>query len=220
MVMDNFIKYKFKKISESKLIENSYTYFEKMKTRRTVREFSEQQIPEEVIVNILKTAATSPSGANKQPWFFYVIKDRELKRKIRTEAERVETENYKYRFPDQMKEDLKILETDAAKPFLEDAPYLIVVCKELYRIENDMKKKNYYVNESVGIAIGLLISAIHFTGLATVPYTPNPMSFLKKILKIPDNLSPVVILPVGYPIDKIMVPNLSKKKLYQIHKIL
>ena len=217
--MDNFMKYEFKKIPNDKLIENLMIFFEKMSKRRTVREFSDEDIPEEVVLKIIEAAATAPSGANKQPWFFYVVKDKNIKRKIREEAEKIELKNYSKRFTDVMKQDLNILRTNANKPFLEIAPYLIVVCKEKYEIIDGKKRKNYYVNESVGIALGFLIAAIHFAGLATVTYTPNPMHFVKVLLNIPENLSPIAILPVGYPKAGAEIPILHKKPLDKFIKI-
>ena len=216
IVMENFIKYEFTKIPQDKLKANSVSFLKKMSSRRTVREFADEKIPEEVIVNLIKTAATAPSGANKQPWFFYLVKSKEIKIKIREAAEKVERENYSKRFTDEMKKDLIRLKTNYQKPFLETSPYLIVVCKERYRIIEGKKYKNYYVNESVGIAIGFLMAAIHSTGLVTVPYTPNPMNFLREILNIPANLTPVIVLPVGYPKSGTKVPSLTKKSVKEI----
>ena len=217
--MDNFIKYEFTKIPQDKLKANSIEFLKKMSSRRTVREFSEEIIPEEVVLNLIRTAGTAPSGANKQPWFFYVVKSKDLKHSIREKAEKIEKENYEKRFTDVMKTDLKKLKTDFRKPFLEEAPYLIIVCKEKYEIINGKKKKNYYVNESIGIALGLLIAAIHYTGLVTVPYTPSPMNFLREILKIPENLTPVIVLPIGYPKSETKVSLLDKKSLNKIISI-
>ncbi len=219
MIMnDNFIDNEFKYFSAEELLQNSAAFLEKISKRRTVRAFSNEEIPEQVIVDIIKAAASAPSGANKQPWFFYVVKDPEIKRKIREEAEQVERENYSKKFTEQMKQDLKELKTNADKPFLEEAPYLIVMCKEKYELINGKKKKNYYVNESVGISLGFLIAAIHFSGLTTVTYTPSPMIFLKEILEMPDNLSPVAVLPVGYPKTATLVPNLRRKSIDKILK--
>jgi nitroreductase len=218
--MDNFIKYEFDKITAEKLIENSSLFLNKILKRRTVRDFSDKMIPEEVILNIIKSAASAPSGANKQPWFFYLIKDKNLKLKIREESEKIEKENYNTRFTNEMKKDLAVLQTGANKSFLQEAPYLIVVCKEKYKIINGKNEKNYYVNESTGIALGFLVAAIHFAGLATVTYTPNPMNFLKNILEIPDNLTPAAILPVGFPKKEASVPNISKKDIPEFLKIL
>jgi len=221
MIMnDNFIKYEFERLNAEELLRNSAAFLEKISKRRSVRSFSDEDIPEEVIVNIIKAAATAPSGANKQPWFFYLVRDKEIKRKIKEEAECVEQENYSKRFSPQMKEDLKKINTDANKPFLEEAPYLIVVCKEKYRLEDGKKKKNYYVNESVGIALGFLIAAIHFSGLFTVTYTPNPMTFLKHILDMPENITPIAILPVGYPKTDTKVNSLPQKNTNKILKVL
>ena len=217
--MENFIKYDFEILPTDEIIKNSEDFFEKLSKRRSVRTFAKTPIPDEVIVNLIKTGATAPSGANKQPWFFYVIKDNMLKRRIREQSEKIERENYETRFSDEMKQDLKQLKTNADKPFLEDAPFLIIVCREKYKISGGKKEKNYYVNESVGIALGFMIAAIHLSGLVTVPYTPNPMHFLRELLEIPENLAPVVILPIGFPAAGTEVPDIVKKSVNEIMKV-
>lgn len=196
----------------------SKDFFLSMNKRRSVREFSDQKIPREVIENIVKTASTAPSGAHKQPWTFCIISNPELKKKIRAAAEKEEYESYQNRMSEQWLEDLKPIGTDWEKPFLETVPYIIVVFKKIYDKEEGQKKTNYYVNESVGIACGLLISAIHQTGLATLTHTPSPMNFLSEILNRPSNERPFLLLPVGYPAKETYVPKLERKDLNEIAK--
>jgi nitroreductase len=201
-------------------------FYRRMKTRRTVREFSAEPVPFELIQVAVHTAGTAPSGANQQPWRFVVVSDPELKRQIRLAAEAEERENYERRFPVQWKEALSPLGTDWHKEFLERAPYLIVV----FRIDYDEvptafadgtagRRKHYYVMESVGIAVGFLLASLHQAGLATLTHTPNPMGFLNQILRRPKNEKPYLIIPVGYPADKAKVPNLRKKSLEEIMEV-
>lgn len=195
------------------LLERSRKFLEMIKKRRTVREFSPEPIPDEVIINCIEAAGTAPSGAHMQPWHFVLVKNPEIKKQIRIAAEEEEKTNYEFRFSEEMKKDIEKLETNFEKPFLETAPVLIAVFKESYRIENQVRRKNYYVNESVGIATGLLITALHYAGLASLPHTPSPMRFLNEILKRPGNESPIVLLPVGYPAENAQVPDLKRKPL-------
>ena len=213
---EDFILLDFDKQSPDEVLRKSEEFYTMIKKRRTVREYSNDNIPEEALINIIKSAGTAPSGANKQPWKFFLIKDNEIRKQIREAAESVEEENYQSRFSESMKDDLKKLKTNSSKPFIEDAPYLIVMFKEKYQRINGKTVKNYYVNESCGIALGILISALHYSGLATVTYTANPMNFLNKILNVPDNFSPYVILPVGFPKDGLSVPDISKKEVEEI----
>jgi nitroreductase len=194
----------------------SEDYYLSMNRRRSVREFSNQSIPKEVIENIVKTAATAPSGAHKQPWTFCIISNPDLKKKIREAAEKEEFESYQNRMSDQWLKDLEPIGTDWQKPFLETVPFIIVVFKKIYDQEEDQKKTNYYVNESVGIACGFLISAIHQAGLATLTHTPSPMNFLSEILERPKNERPYLLLPVGYPAEETYVPKLERKPLEEI----
>ncbi len=206
----------YKKPTVEELNERSLSFLQLMKKRRTVREFSDESVPQEVIRNCIEAAGTAPSGAHMQPWHFVVVRDREIRKQIRFAAEKEERINYEMRYSDEMKKDIEKLETNFEKPFLEDAPVLIAVFKESYRIENNIRRKNYYVNESVGIATGLLITALHVAGLVCLPHTPSPMRFLNEILKRPGNESPTVILPVGYPAENTRVPDLNRKPLDQI----
>ena len=172
------------------------------------------------IKNIIKAASSAPSGANKQPWHFVVVRDPYLKRKIRIAAEKEEKEFYTNRAPDSWLEDLNQFKTDWNKPFLEKAPILIVVFRQSYADLGSTKKKNYYVSESVGIACGVLLTAIHNAGLVSLTHTPSPMGFLEKILKRPKNEKAFLLIPVGYPDGNARVPNLKKKRYKEIATVL
>ncbi|RXP46620.1 nitroreductase family protein [Lutibacter sp. HS1-25] len=228
MAIDNYIlvegfkhlKYNPVIYTANEMMERSKNYFELMHKRRSVREFSDKEIPIEIIQNIIKTAATAPSGANKQPWTFCVVKNAEIKRKIRLAAEEEERKSYDERMSETWLEDLKKLGTDANKPFLEKAPYLIVVFKRPFEVDaNGNKHQNYYVNESVGLACGILISAIHNAGLVTLTHTPSPMRFLEKILDRPKNERAFLLLPVGYGAAEMYVPDICRKSLDEVVKM-
>ena len=182
------IKYDVESVSQEEGILRSANFYKEMNHRRSVREFSTQPVEKEVIENIIQTASTAPSGAHKQPWVFCAVSNSYIKQQIRIAAEAEERENYTSRMSERWKEDLEVLATDADKPFLENAPWLIVVMKKAYDInEKGEKQNNYYVNESVGIACGMLITAIHKAGLVTLTHTPSPMNFLSKVLKHHNN---------------------------------
>ena len=191
-----------------------------MNKRRSVRHFSSKAVPFEVIRNAVMTAASAPSGANKQPWTFVIVEDPEVKRKIRMAAEKEEKEFYDHRAPDEWLADLEPMGTDWRKPFLEDAPYLIVIFKKIYRVDKTQHLKNYYVNESVGIASGFLLTAIHNAGLAALTHTPSPMGFLSKILNRPRNEKAFLLIPVGYPAADAEVPVLTKKSFEQAAEVI
>ncbi len=192
-------------------------FYEHLKTRRTVREFSEREVPREIIEECLLTAGTAPSGANQQPWHFAVVTDAAIKKKIREAAEEEERAFYSGRAPDDWLEALSHLGTDEHKPFLEIAPYLIVVFAQNYGVKSDGGTvKHYYVSESVGLATGMLIAAIHNAGLVSLTHTPSPMKFLTDILDRPSNERPFLILVVGYPADDVKVPKITKKTLGEI----
>jgi len=194
-------------------------FYKFMDTRRSVRDFSDKPVPQSVIENIIKTASTAPSGAHKQPWTFCVVESAELKSQIRVAAEEEEKKSYDGRMSDEWLKDLKPLGTNHLKPFLEIAPYLIIVFKKPYDLGEDREKlQNYYVNESVGIACGMLISAIHNAGLVTLTHTPSPMNFLTKLLERPSNERAFLLLPVGYPATEAFVPDIERKKLGEISK--
>ncbi|MCU0400831.1 MAG: nitroreductase family protein [Algoriphagus sp.] len=212
------VRLAFSQLSEEKMRVNAFSFFEKMNERRTVRAVDSRMVPEEILENIIRTAATAPSGAHKQPWTFCLISDPEIKKQIRIAAEEEERISYTERMPEDWKQDLKPLATDWQKPFLEEAPYLIAVFKQSYGLENGIKSQHYYVNESVGIACGMLITAIHLAGLVTVTHTPSPMNFLSKILGRPENERPYLLLPVGYPKEEAFVPDLERKPLNEVLK--
>ncbi len=203
--------------STEEMKERSAEFYTNMRSRRTVRDFSDRPVPREVIENCLKSAATAPSGANRQPWHFVVVSNPEIKMTIREEAEKEEEEFYNNRAPQEWLEALAPLGTDAQKPFLESAPYLIVIFSQSYALlSNGKKAKNYYVQESVGIATGILITALHHCGLATLTHTPSPMGFLNDILNRPSNERPYLILVTGYPAKDAKVPEISKKTLSEV----
>ena len=202
---------------QEEMHERAQAFFEQMKTRRTIRSFSERKVDRTIIELAIQTAGRAPSGANQQPWKFIVVSDAQVKRSIREAAEKEERAFYNSRASEQWLDALKPLGTDAEKPFLERAPYLIVIFAENYqRDERGEIIKHYYVRDSVGISIGMLITALHNVGLACLTHTPSPMQFLRKILKRPDNETPVMILVTGYPEQGVRVPDLGKKKLEDI----
>jgi iodotyrosine deiodinase len=212
-----FVRYTTPEITEQTMVEKSTAYFEFMDRRRTVRDFSSKPFPRSVIENILRTASTAPSGAHKQPWTFCVVTDPTIKKQILSEAEREEFDNYHGRMSDEWMRDLKPLQTDWKKEFLETAPYLIVVFKKIYELEaNGHKHNNYYVLESVGIACGFLLAAIHNAGLVALTHTPSPMNFLSRVLRRPENEKPFLVIPVGYPAQECFVPKLQRKPLDQV----
>jgi iodotyrosine deiodinase len=188
-------------------------YYQNLDSRRTIRDFSDKPVPKSVIEELILTASTAPSGAHKQPWTFCAIQDPSVKSAIRVAAEREEYESYTNRMSEQWLKDLAPIGTDWQKPFLEIAPWLIVVFAQSTGLH---KEKHYYVQESVGIACGFLIAAIHNAGLCTLTHTPSPMNFLKTVLKRPDNERPFLLLPVGYPADEVFVPNIHRKKLEDV----
>ena len=192
-------------------------FYDDIRRRRTVRHFSTREVPREVIADCLRAAGTAPSGANIQPWHFVVVSDPAIKRTIRSEAEKEEHEFYHHKAPQEWLDALAPLGTDEHKPFLEDAPYLIVIFAESYGVLPDGRKvKHYYAQESVGIATGLLIAAVHHAGLVSLTHTPSPMGFLNDILGRPAHERPFLILVVGYPADGATVPAITKKPLEQI----
>ena len=187
-------------------------YRTKMEQRRSIRNYSSNPISKDIITNLLMTAGTAPSGANKQPWIFCAVSNPEIKNQIRQEAEKVEYIAYTEKMSVEWKKDLEHLKTNREKEFLVNAPWIIVVFKKTYDIIDGEKKKNYYVNESVGLATGILVSAIHNAGLASLTYTPSPMGFLSKILNRPENEKPYMVIPIGYPSENAFLPKIEKKK--------
>lgn len=212
-----FVSYKQVKFEEGEMIKRSAEFYSYMDKRRSVREFSDKDVPREIIENIIKAASTAPSGAHKQPWTFCVIRNKELKSKIRALAEEEEKKNYDGRMSERWIKDLAPLGTDDVKEFIDIAPWTIVVMKKSYDWDEEGKKiNNYYVNESVGIASGFLIAAIHNAGLVTLTHTPSPMNFIAKALGRPENEKPYLLLPVGYAAEKCRVPDLSRKEFKDI----
>ena len=210
----------FQEFTGEDMQSRSETFLNEMSKRRSIRTFSDRSVPIEIIYNCIQTAASAPSGANKQPWLFLVVKDPAMKAKIRQAAELEEKEFYRHRATKEWLEDLNQFGTDWHKPFLDIAPYLIVVFKLAYDINDDgSKQKNYYVNESVGIASGFLLAALHHAGLATLTHTPSPMNFLGEILNRPPNEKASLLIPVGYPAADTTVPELIKKPLEEVSTI-
>jgi len=218
MTESNFIPYStYHEYPLDEMKERARAFREEMARRRTIRTFSSRPVPLEIITECLRAAGTAPNAANMQPWQFVVVSDPEVKKQIREGAELEEREFYQRRASTEWLEALAPLGTDWRKPFLEEAPYLIVIfgLKETILLDGE-KRKNYYVTESVGIATGMLITAIHNAGLASLTHTPSPMGFLNRILKRPANERPFLVLVVGYPAEGTTVPDISKKSLDEI----
>ncbi len=211
------VAYQGENLSAQETMQRSVDYYQELDKRRSVRHFSDKKVPVEVIENIIRTAGTAPSGAHKQPWKFCAVSSSELKSSIREAAEKEEQENYNNRMSERWLKDLAPLGTDTNKEFLETAPWLLVVFKEVYELgEHGEKQNNYYVNESVGIACGMLISAIHNAGLVTLTHTPSPMNFLADLLERPKNERAFLLLPVGYAAKNAFVPDIQRKPLEEI----
>ncbi|HRI33764.1 MAG TPA: nitroreductase family protein [Saprospiraceae bacterium] len=211
-----FIPYEAYTFSEEEMKKRAHALFEFMDHRRTVRDFSDRPIPGEILEQIIRIANTAPSGANKQPWTFCLVTNPLIKQKIRMAAEAEEYENYHGRMSEEWLEDLAHLGTDWKKPFLEIAPALIVVFRKAYDVVDGKKYKNYYVQESVGLACGFLLAAIHHVGLVTLTHTPSPMNFLQEILGRPDHEKPFLLIPVAFPAQNVMVPNIHRKNLDEV----
>jgi nitroreductase len=214
----NFIPYtSYQEYPVGEMKRRAAEFYADMRRRRTVREFSDRPVPREVIEDCLRAAGTAPNGANMQPWHFVVVSDPALQRRIRLEAEKEEHEFYHHKAPPEWLEALTPLGTDEHKPFLEFAPYLIVILAQSYGVLADGRKvKHYYAQESVGIATGILITALHHAGLVSLTHTPSPMGFLNDLLGRPSHERPFLILVVGYPAEGAQVPMLAKKPLEEI----
>jgi len=207
----------FERLSEDVALERSRAFLAQLGTRRSVREFSPDPVPPELIENALRAAGTAPSGANQQPWSFVVVSDKSVQQRIREAAEHEERLLYEERASAEYLEALEPIGTDWSKPHITAAPYLIVVFEQPWSFdESGEKKKHYYVRESVGIAVGFLLAALHAAGLATLTHAPSPMGFLKEILGRPENERPFLLIPVGYPVDDAVIPSLEKKPLGEI----
>lgn len=213
----DFVRYRAAEFGPEEMLRRSEKFYQFMDRRRSLRHFSERPVDRRVIEQIIQAASTAPSGAHKQPWTFCVVSDPNLKKEIRRAAEREEFANYHGRMSDEWLNDLKVFGTDHIKPFLEAAPYLIVLFKRAYELDDDGEKhKNYYVNESVGLAAGMLLAAIHHAGLVALTHTPSPMNFLQKLLDRPTSERPFLLIPVGYPAEGAEVPNIARKTLSEI----
>lgn len=207
----------YQEYPQDEMRQRAGDFYADVKRRRTVRDYSGRPVPREIIEDCLRAAGTAPNGANMQPWHFVVVSDSDIKRRIREAAEEEERNFYNERAPEEWLEALAPLGTDWRKPFLESAPYLIAIFAQSYGLtESGKKVKNYYVQESVGIATGILITALHHAGLVTLTHTPSPMGFLSKILGRPSNERPYLLLVVGYPEKDAKVPIISKKALKEI----
>jgi len=220
---DPFQPLNFTRLDADVQARNARQFFEHMQKRRSVRHFSPEPVSLDIITDCIRAAGTAPSGANRQPWRFIVVGDASIKRKIRIAVEHEERQNYESRFPSEWKQALAPLGTNHRKEYLDIAPWIIVVFKINYEHAGvntlrgtPMHTKHYYVTESVGIATGILISALHHAGLATLTHTPNPMNFLNDILERPRSESPFVLLPVGYPSCDATVPNITRKTVEEI----
>ncbi len=205
-------------VADDELLARAHALFHEMNRRRSVRFFSDRPVPRAVVETAIRLASTAPSGAHLQPWTFVLIGDAEVKRRIRVAAEVEERENYEGgRLPPEWREALAPLGTDWRKPFLETAPWLVVVFEQRYGIKPDgSRRHHYYVKESVGIACGFFIAALHQLGLATLTHTPSPMAFLSKLLNRPENERPFILFPIGYPAANATVPDLTRKPLAEV----
>jgi len=213
----DFIPLEFTALAAPEMQARAAEFYQNIKRRRSVRNFSSRSVPRSVIENALRAAGTAPSGANKQPWHFAVISNPDVKREIRLAAEEEERQFYSTRATQDWLDDLAPLGTDEQKPFLQTAPYLIAIFLQKFTIdEQGEKHKHYYTAESVGLACGFLIAALHDAGLATLTHTPSPMKFLNKICRRPEHERPYMLLVVGFPEEGAEVPDITKKSLAQI----
>lgn len=212
MDSNKFIPYNPIDTGERNSSEKATAFREFMDKRRSLRFFSEKSVDKKTIEDIIMTASSAPSGAHKQPWTFCAISSADIKAKIREAAEKEEYISYNGRMSEEWLEDLKKFDTDWNKPFIDIAPWIVVLFKKTYDLDEEgNKSKNYYVNESVGIAAGIFIAAVHNAGLVTLTHTPSPMNFLQKLLERPENEKAFLLLPVGYPADDAVVPVLDRK---------
>ena len=212
-----FVPLRYQKPESDEVARRARRFYELMDGRRSVRDFSSEPVPARVIENLVRTASTAPSGAHRQPWTFVAVSDSEVKRRIRIAAEKEERENYGGRLPPDWLAALEPLGTDEHKTFLEVAPWLVVLFKQNYGVDDDdVNIKHYYVAESVGIAAGLFLTAVHHAGLVALTHTPSPMGFLKQILERPDNETAYLLMPVGFPVEGVQVPDLARKPLDQV----
>lgn len=212
-----FIPYRPERLDGAEMRRRGDDFYAHMDARRSVRDFSADPVPRELIETAIRTASTAPSGAHRQPWRFVAVSDQDIKRRIRIAAEAEEKKSYEERMPDDWLEALAPIGTTWQKPFLETVPWIVVVFEELYGVDaHGQKQKNYYVPQSVGLACGLFIAALHTMGLATLTHTPSPMKFLAEILGRPKNEKPYILFPVGYPAAGAEVPDLRRKNLDEV----
>ncbi len=212
-----FVPYEAPRFSPAESLSRAEAFATYLSRRRSLREFAATPVPRALIESLLIAAGSAPSGAHKQPWTFCAVSNSDLKTQLRQAAEREEYENYHGRMSEEWLEDLVPFGTDWRKPFLEVAPWLIVVFKHVYERQADgQRAKNYYVNESVGIASGMLLTAIHQAGLVALTHTPSPMNFLGELLGRPANERPFLLIPIGYPAERAKVPALARKRLAEI----
>ena len=218
---EGFSPLNFQRLPSDESIQRSADFLAMMRKRRTIRQFSDDPVPIEIVENAIAAAGTAPSGANQQPWRYVVISNPEIKQKIREAAEEEEKESYAHRMSDEWLEALEPLGTDWHKPHITEAPYLIVCFRLDFELQedndgNEIRVKHYYPGESMGISVGFLLVALHNAGLATLTHTPSPMRFLNDILERPRNERAFVVVPVGYPAEDCEVPNITKKPLDEI----
>ena len=214
--MSDFIPYHLPRLSVEDMLDRSEAFLQEMQGRRSARVFSPDPIPLEAVRRCIATAATAPSGAHKQPWTFCLVTDPVLRARIREAAEAEEFKNYHGRMSEAWLKDLEPFDTNHIKPFIEEAPALIVVFKKVFEAEVGGKKPNYYVNESVGIAVGMLLTALHRIGLVALTHTPSPMDFLAKALNRPENERAFLNIPIGFPAADLQVPRLERKPLEEV----
>jgi nitroreductase len=211
-----FIAYSRQSPEPEEMLRRSADFYAWLDQRRSLREFSDRPVPRAVIENLIRAASTAPSGAHKQPWTFCAVSDPAIKQRIRAEAEQEEYRNYHGRMSEEWLEDLLPFGTDWQKPFLEIAPWLIVVFRQIYGLKEGKRESHYYVQESLGLACGLLLAAIHDAGLVALTHTPSPMNFLSEVLGRPDHERPFLLIPVGYPAENASVPDLRRKPLEEV----
>ena len=212
-----FVPLSYEKPSVDEVTTRARLFYKQMSRRRSVRAFSHEPVPREVIHDLVRAASTAPSGAHQQPWTFVAVSNPAVRREIRVAAEREEQKNYGGRMPEDWLRALEPIGTDAKKPFLEHAPWLVVLFRQDYGYDDrGGRRRHYYVAESVGIAAGLFLTAVHHAGLVALTHTPSPMGFLKRILKRPENETASLLIPVGYPASDAQVPDLTRKSLDQV----
>ncbi len=212
-----FVSYERDLYNKEEMIERSAAFYAWADTRRSVRDFSDTPVPKEVMDNLIMTGSTAPSGAHKQPWTFCLISNAELKSKLRELAEEEERKSYEGRMSEQWLKDLEPLGTDAVKEFIDIAPWIVVIMKRAYETGPEGEKlNNFYVSESVGLAAGFFLMAVHHAGLVALTHTPSPMNFIAKALDRPDNERPFLLIPVGYPAEGVRVPDLKRKEKAEV----